>query len=160
MSGRRAEHLAVRLGIPALLVASCAGAAAVSWHATKSQIPPVALGSHVVLAVQIALLFFYGALLLLVPLVRALVDGDLPVELSLRGARWKESLFGFGDKFLVRQGEAEEEALRANAERKEEIRLLRQELKAGDLASEELADQAIKRVAAIEEKVRRQGCRS
>lgn len=80
---RDAERDVVRFGIPALLVASCAGAVAVSLHASKSEVPSFAFGSHIVLAVQIALLFFYGALLLLVPLVRALFDGELPVELSL-----------------------------------------------------------------------------
>jgi hypothetical protein len=59
------EHLIVRLGTPALLVGSCAGAAAVSWHLHVSEIPSFAFRSHVVLAVQVALLFFYAALLLL-----------------------------------------------------------------------------------------------
>lgn len=149
------ERLIVRLGIPALLAASCTGAATVSWHATKSEIPSFAFHSHVVLAVQVALLFFYAGLLLLVPLVRALVDGDLPIELSLRGARWTEELPDLWGDFVARQARAEAESMRTDAERREEIRLLRQELKEDVLAVEELTDQAMKRVAAIEEKVGR-----
>jgi hypothetical protein len=42
------EHQIVRLGVPALLIASCGGAAAVSWHASVSDIPSFAFGSHVV----------------------------------------------------------------------------------------------------------------
>lgn len=83
----RAERAIVRLGIPALLIASCAGAAAVSWHATASEIPSFAFRSHIVLALQVAVLLFYGALLLLVPLVRAIFDGDLPTERAANGGR-------------------------------------------------------------------------
>jgi hypothetical protein len=147
------ERVIVRLGVPALLVGSCVGAAAVSWHAATSEIPSFAFGSHVVLAVQVALLLFYGAMLLLVPLMRALFDGDLPVELSLRGARWKEGVFGFGEKSLARQAEAEERAVRADADIKEEIHHLRRELKEGDLAQEEIADQALGRIKLLEEAV-------
>lgn len=98
----RSGLLPIRLGIPVLLVASCAGAAAVSWHADASAIPSFAFRSHVVLAVQLALLFFYAALLLLVPVARALFDGDLPIELSLRGARWTEEALVVGDDLLAR----------------------------------------------------------
>jgi hypothetical protein len=155
----RAERTIVRLGIPALLLASCAGATAVSWHATASQIPSFAFGSHVVLAVQIALLFFYAGLLLLVPPLRALFGGALPVELSLRGARWADEFPDLGDDLVARQAKAEETALRGDGDRKEEIQLLRQELREGDLALEAFADQAVKRMTAIEEKVRSRGCR-
>jgi|GEM_PF-2180554 len=149
-----AERTAVRLGIPALLAASCAGAVAVSWHTTESEIPSFAFGSHVVLAVQVALLLFYGALLLLVPVARALFDGDLPIELSLRGARWTEELRDFGGDFVTRQASAESEALLADADLKEEIRLLRQELTGGDLGLEELMVEALERIDALEEEGR------
>jgi len=52
--------------------------------------------------VQLALLFFYAALLLLVPLLRALFAGELPIELSLKGARWSESVEVLGDDFSRR----------------------------------------------------------
>jgi hypothetical protein len=154
-----AERAIVRLGIPALLVASCTGAAAVSWHATASAIPSFAFGSHVVLAVQTALLFFYAGLLLLVPLLRALFGGALPVELSLRGARWADEFPELGDDLVARQAKAEETALRGDDDRREEIQLLREELRERDLVLEALADQAAKRMTAIEEKVRSRGCR-
>ncbi|HVX32709.1 MAG TPA: hypothetical protein VHA80_06150 [Solirubrobacterales bacterium] len=147
-----AKRLIVRLGIPPLLVAACAGAAAVSWHAARSEIPGFAFHSHVVLAVQIALLLFYGSLLLLVPLVRALFDGDLPIELSLRGARWTEELPGFGRDFVTRQEIAEADALRADADRKEEIRLLRKELREVDQIQKDVVDSALRRIKALEEK--------
>jgi uncharacterized membrane protein len=86
---------AARWAVPLLLLASCAGATAVSSQVTA--VPSLALGSHVVLALQITLVFFYGSLLLLVPLVRAL-EGDLPVELTLRGARWSD-----GQRTLIRR---------------------------------------------------------
>jgi hypothetical protein len=115
MPMRHAERRIARLGIPILLVASCDGGAAVSWHATKSEIRGFAPDSHFVLAVQVALLFFYGALLLLVPLVRAFFDGDLPIELSLRGARWREEVFGIGDEFLISQATAHRSGLGADS---------------------------------------------
>ena len=37
-----------------------------------------------------AIVLFYAFLLIFVPLVRA-ARGDLPIELSLRGARWEEA---------------------------------------------------------------------
>jgi hypothetical protein len=46
---RRPEGAAVRWGVPALIVASCAGAAVVSLNASKPDIPSFAFGSHVVL---------------------------------------------------------------------------------------------------------------
>jgi hypothetical protein len=154
-----AERLVVRLGIPALLVGSCGGAAAVSWHASASEIPAFAFHSHIVLAVQVTLLFFYAALLLLVPLVRALSDGELPIELSLRGARWREGMHDFGDDLMVRLADAEEKARRADEDRKEEVQLLRQELKEVEEALGEVAGQATKRIDLSVEKVMSRGSR-
>lgn len=148
-----AERLIVRLGIPALLVASSAGAAAVSWHASASEIPSIAFGSRVVLAVQVAVLLFYGALLLLVPLVRAIFDGDLPIELSLRGARWSEKMVEVGDELLVWQEKTEEEAIQADLNVKKEVQLLREQLKEVDLAQEELVDRALERIIALEKAI-------
>jgi hypothetical protein len=86
----RREQAIIRFGTPLLLACSAVGAVLVSLHTAKAEIPSFAFGSHVVLAVQLTLLFFYGALLLLVPLVRAAADGELPIELSMRGARFAE----------------------------------------------------------------------
>jgi hypothetical protein len=144
------ERVAVRVGIPLLLVASCVGATAVSWHASKSEIPSFAFGNHVVLAVQIALLFFYSGLLLLVPLVRALFEGDLPIELTLRGARWREELYGFGAESTARQIEAEERASRADAGIKTEIRRLKEVLKEAEMTHEKMSERLLRRIVALE----------
>ncbi len=146
---RRPERPAVRWGVLALLVASGAGAVIVSLNSSMSDIPSFAFGSHVVLAVQVALVLFYGALLLLVPLVRAL-DGDLPVELSLRGARWTEEAFGIGDEVLARQKRAEEKAAKADLDIKKEVRLLREQLKDAGQAQDKLVSLAFERIAALE----------
>jgi len=119
------ERATVRLGIPALFLTSTAGAVAVSLHAAASEIPDFAFGSHVVLAVQLALLFFYAALLLLVPLLRALFAGELPIELSLKGARWSESVEVLGDDFSRRLGEVDERLLFAELQAEKEIGELR-----------------------------------
>lgn len=148
------ERPAVRWGVPVLLLGSCVGGTAVSSHENRSEIPTLAFGSHVVLALQVALVLFYGALLLLVPVVRALSDGDLPVELSLRGARWREDLIGFGDGFLARLRNAEEEVLRADLESKEEIKLLRQELSEANQTLEVISDQLLERIVALEDESR------
>ncbi len=119
------ERAAVRFGTPVLLLASTAGALGVSLHTAKSAIPSFAFGSHVVLAVQVTLLFFYAALLLLVPLMRAVFDGDLPIELGLKGARWSENLDELSKDISDRQAEAEKEALNDTVELHQEIEALR-----------------------------------
>ena len=53
-------------------------------------LPSVALGSSELLRVERSLAFLYAFLLVLVPLVRG-VQGQLPIELSARGARWQET---------------------------------------------------------------------
>jgi uncharacterized membrane protein len=147
---RRRDSPTIRWAVPLLLLASCAGATVVSTHATTA--PALALGSHVVLALQVALAFFYGSLLLLVPLVRAL-DGDLPVELSLRGARWSEQADGFRGEVLKRQKEDEERVARAESELRAEVRLLRQRLDEAVRMQKDLSDEAIARIVVLEEKV-------
>jgi uncharacterized membrane protein len=149
----KVERAAVRVGIPVLLSASAVGALAVSLHTTRSAIPSFAFGSHAVLAVQVAVLFFYGALLLLVPLARALFDGDLPVELSLRGARWSESIESLGDDIADRQEKAEAEALSADLEIQQEIEELRGWL--NEIHSTQGADsaEAFSRITVLEERM-------
>jgi hypothetical protein len=158
----RADRPLVRLGIPALLLASCAAATAVSWHAEASEIPSFAFHSHVVLAVQLALLFFYAALLLLVPTIRALVDGDLPIELSLRGARWteREDWVGFGGDFMARMEGAEDEARQADSETREEVKRLKAELREFDGSLDRITDQLLEQIALIETKLMSQGRQS
>jgi hypothetical protein len=82
-----AERRAIRIVVPAALL--CAAFAAILLpHAQP--LPAVALGSRWILYALRALVLFYGFLLLFVPLVRAL-RGLLPIELSMRGARWEET---------------------------------------------------------------------
>lgn len=82
-----AERWAIRIVVLAALL--CAAFAAILLpHAQP--LPAVALGSRWILYALRALVLFYGFLLLFVPLVRAL-HGVLPIELSLRGARWQEA---------------------------------------------------------------------
>jgi hypothetical protein len=81
------ERWAIRIVVPAALL--CAAFAAILLpHAQP--LPAVALGSRWILYALRALVLFYGFLLLFVPLVRAL-RGLLPIELSMRGARWEET---------------------------------------------------------------------
>ena len=51
----------------------------------------MALENHLIFGGEILLLGFYGMLLVLVPLVRAIGGGELPIELTARGARFAES---------------------------------------------------------------------
>jgi hypothetical protein len=136
----RADRPLVRLGIPALLLAACAGAIAVACLTSPADVPSFAFHSPIVLAVQLALLFFYAALLLLVPTIRALVDGDLPIELSLRGARWREEALVSSDEFLARLTGAEDEARQANFATREEVRHLKVELGDAETELDAIAD--------------------
>jgi hypothetical protein len=82
-----AERWAIRIVVPAALL--CAAFAAILLpHAQP--LPAVALGSRWILYALRTLALFYGFLLLFVPVVRAL-HGVLPIELSVRGARWQET---------------------------------------------------------------------
>ena len=82
-----AERWAIRIVVPAALL--CAAFAAILLPHGQP-LPAVALGSRWILYALRALALFYGFLLLFVPLVRAL-RGLLPIELSMRGARWEET---------------------------------------------------------------------
>ena len=77
----------VRWTVPLLLLGSLVAGIGLP---TPEPLPAVALGTRWVLYAERATLLFYGALLLLVPLVRAM-RGQLPIELSLRGARYEEA---------------------------------------------------------------------
>jgi hypothetical protein len=57
---------------------------------TSPDLPALALGSRELLWLERILVLFYGFLLLFVPIVRAL-QGELPIELSTRGARYAEA---------------------------------------------------------------------
>src|SRR5439155_5919270 len=83
----RRMRKAIRIGIPA------AGAAAIVIGIalpTSHDLPALALGNRELLWLERTLLLFYGVLLLFVPVVRAL-QGELPIELSARGAHYAEA---------------------------------------------------------------------
>jgi hypothetical protein len=78
---------AIRIGIPgAAIVALALGLALPTPH----HLPSLALGTREVLWAERTLVFFYGFLLFLVPILKAL-GGELPIELSTRGARYAEA---------------------------------------------------------------------
>lgn len=52
------------------------------------ELPAVALGQAAVYRVEVLLALVYGGLLLLTPLFRGVGHGQLPVEISHRGAKW------------------------------------------------------------------------
>ena len=94
----------IRIAVPAAAFAALVlGIALPSPHS----LPGPALGSHELLWLERTLLFFYGFLLLFLPVVRAL-EGELPVELSTRGARYAEASDDAIEALADRLGAAEE----------------------------------------------------
>jgi hypothetical protein len=83
----------IRLFVPLAAAAAIAGAAVL--HGPRP-LPAVALGSGLVLEVLRALTIFYAFLLVFVPLVRS-ARGELPIELSFRGARWEADASAVND---------------------------------------------------------------
>jgi hypothetical protein len=84
---RDREHLVVALLVAAAFSVAIGGGI---FLPHEGRVPGVALGTTWLLYALRALAIFYGLLLLFVPLLRAL-KGGLPVELSMRGARYEES---------------------------------------------------------------------
>jgi hypothetical protein len=111
---RRAERAVVRLGVPLLLGASLYLAIRVSND--TANIPSVAFGNRFIFAAQLVLLIFYAVLLLVVPLVRAIASGELPVELTLKGPRYAEKeLRSAGEELGGRLEEIEKQLVRSGA---------------------------------------------
>ena len=78
---------AIRIGIPA---AALAALGLGIFLPTAHRLPSLALGNRELLWAERTLVFFYGFLLFFVPIVKAL-QGELPIELSTRGARYAEA---------------------------------------------------------------------
>ena len=76
----------IRTVIPVAAIAAIAIGIALP---VPHSLPSLALGSRELLWVERALALFYGFLLLLVPILKAL-EGELPIELSARGARYRD----------------------------------------------------------------------
>jgi hypothetical protein len=77
----------IRLATAVLFLAA-AGVAALT--PAPDELPAVALGQVAVYRVEVLLALMYGGLLLLTPLLRGVIHGQLPVEISHKGAKWPE----------------------------------------------------------------------
>jgi hypothetical protein len=86
MGGRRARNLIRALTGAALCMAltACLGAP------VPEDLPAVAAGQPSLYRLEVALLVFYGDLLLITPAFSGLIRGRLPIEISTRGARFGE----------------------------------------------------------------------
>ncbi len=86
------ERATVRIVVPLAFLAAGIAAPLLAFRAAHA--PTVAFENHLIFAGELFLLAFYGVLLVLVPLVRAIASGELPVELTARGARFAEGDVG------------------------------------------------------------------
>jgi hypothetical protein len=82
------ERAAVRIVVPFAFVSAGLVATLVAYRTDRP--PALAFENRLVFAGELLLLGFYGVLLVLVPLVRAIASGELPIELTARGARFSE----------------------------------------------------------------------
>lgn len=108
------ERAAVRIGVPLAFIAAGLLAYGIS-HGTD-EAPKIAFENHFVYAAQLFLLIFYAILLLLVPLVRGIASGELPIELTARGARFPEKAVKgslTANQELLERVEEVEEALKS-----------------------------------------------
>jgi hypothetical protein len=75
---------------------ACAAFAAFAWvpipedATAHPALPAVALEQPGLYRLEIALMVFYGGLLLITPAFSGLIEGRLPIEISARGARFAE----------------------------------------------------------------------
>ena len=95
---------AIRIGIPAAALAALVLGLALP---TPDDLPSLALGSRELLWAERTLAFFYGFLLFLVPILKA-IGGELPIELSTRGARYAEASDAALEELKARIDENEE----------------------------------------------------
>jgi hypothetical protein len=151
--GSSGERIVVRLGIPVLLGISIYVAVRVAKDVEK--VPGVAFGNRFVFAAQLVLLIFYSVLLLVVPLIRAVVSGELPVELTLKGPRYTEkTLSSAGEELRSRVEEIEKLADRRDDERRKDDRIAAEGIKANAGALEEVVEQIDVLVADLAEQRR------
>ncbi len=114
------ERAAVRIVVPFAFVSAASVATFVAYRTDRP--PGVAFENHLIFGGELLLLGFYGMLLVLLPLVRAIGGGELPIELTARGARFAEK--------------AAEDSLRANREVFERLRSLEVDLAEQEARSE------------------------
>jgi hypothetical protein len=72
-------------------VALCIALAAAGLARPPAVLPAVAFGQASLYRLEIALLVFYGSLLLVTPTFSGLARGRLPTEISTRGAKFAEN---------------------------------------------------------------------
>lgn len=87
------KRLSIRILVAlALCTALAAGASVpIPVNARKaSALPAVALEQPALYRLEVALMVFYGGLLLITPAFSGLVGGRLPIEISARGAKFVE----------------------------------------------------------------------
>lgn len=82
----RAQRILIRLAVGTALGAAILAAVL----APTSALPAVALGQIWLFRLEVCLLAFYGCLLLITPAFAGLIRGRLPVEISIRGAKFAE----------------------------------------------------------------------
>jgi hypothetical protein len=82
------ERAAVRIVVPFAFVSAGLLATFVAYRTNHP--PAVAFDNRLIFAGELLLLGFYGVLSVLVPLVRAIARGELPIELTAKGAQFSE----------------------------------------------------------------------
>jgi len=88
MAGRHTRNL-IRVLTGAAL---CTALATCAVAPTPENLPAVAFGQVGLYRLEIALMVFYGVLLLLTPTYSGLAKGRLPVEISTRGAKFADDM--------------------------------------------------------------------
>jgi hypothetical protein len=119
------ERAAVRIVVPFAFVSAALVATFVAYRTDRP--PGVAFENHLIFGGELLLLGFYGMLLVLVPLVRAIGGGELPIELTARGARFAETVVEESvatNQEIVERLESLEEAM-ADQEVEAEVRVRR-----------------------------------
>jgi hypothetical protein len=85
------ERALVRALVGAALVAAACAAVPVPLDAQGDpELPALAFGQEGLYRLEVALLVFYGSLLLITPAFSGLARGRLPIEISARGAKFSE----------------------------------------------------------------------
>jgi hypothetical protein len=128
------ERAAVRLVVPFAFVSAGLVATFVAYQADHP--PAIAFENRLVFAGELLVLTFYGVLLVLVPLVRAIAGGELPIELNARGARYAEG--------------AVEESLSSTRQLSERVEALEDELGEHEERSERSNGQSVRRAIDLE----------
>jgi hypothetical protein len=128
------ERAAVRIVVPFAFVSAGLVATFVAYRADRP--PAVAFENRLVFAGELLVLTFYGVLLVLVPLVRAIAGGELPIELNARGARYAEG--------------AVEEWLSSNRELLERVQDLEEELREHEDRGERSNRRSVRRAIDLE----------